>query len=213
MTMQSLPISSVGCDPTRNLETEDDLSTATPPAGHRNSEGDHEFVSETIHFYFAPADRTRIVSITPSEVPTQWLQIIASSTFGNDVKIINNQISLCFKWTLMQPRTKVLLMDINSPFIRSLSEHTHPVVKRLRSPLSIASSRESCSVSSNVISKHFSFCRITTAILMTCGTNNRLVLSHVSIQSTILLKELLPPSAIASVKPCPAVKFPSFRWF
>jgi hypothetical protein len=90
MTTQSFPISSVGGDPTRNLETADDLSTATPPAGYRNADGDHEFVSKTIRFYFAPADRTRIDRITPSDVHTQWLRIIAS-TFGNDVKIINNR--------------------------------------------------------------------------------------------------------------------------
>ena len=89
MTTQSFPISSVGCDPTRNLDVEDDLSIATPPIGYRNSDGDHEFVSKTIRFYFAPEDRTRLDSITPSEIHSQWLRII-STTFGPNVKIINN---------------------------------------------------------------------------------------------------------------------------
>ncbi|KAI2512755.1 hypothetical protein MHU86_1543 [Fragilaria crotonensis] len=89
MTAQSFPISSVGCDPTRNLDVEDDLSTATPPVGYRNSDSDHEMVSKTIRFNFAPVDCSRIDSIDPAEVHTQWLRIITSS-FGNDVKIINN---------------------------------------------------------------------------------------------------------------------------
>ena len=89
MTTQSFPISSVGCDPTCDLEVEDDLSTATPPADLRNPDSDHEFVSKTIRFYFPPCDRTRIDYIAPDEVHTQWLRMIAS-TFGNDVKIINN---------------------------------------------------------------------------------------------------------------------------
>ena len=89
MTMQSFPISSVGCDPTRNPDVEDDLSTATPPVGHRNQDSDHAFMSKTIRFYFAPADRTRLDSMTPSEVHIKWMRII-SSTFGADVKIINN---------------------------------------------------------------------------------------------------------------------------
>ena len=89
MAMQSFPISSVGCDPTRNPDVEDDLSTATPPAGLRKPDNDHEFVSKTIRFYFPPSDRTRIDHLTPDEVHTQWLRIVAS-TFGNDVKIINN---------------------------------------------------------------------------------------------------------------------------
>ena len=89
MTTQSFPISRVGCDPTRNPDVEDDLSIATPPIGYRNSDDDHDFVSKTIRFYFAPEDRTRLDSITPSEVHTQWLRIV-STTFGPDVKIINN---------------------------------------------------------------------------------------------------------------------------
>ena len=78
MTTQSFPISSVGCDPTRNPDVEDDLSVATPPVGHRNPDSDHEFMSKTIRFYFAPADRTRIDSIAPSEVHLKWLRTISS---------------------------------------------------------------------------------------------------------------------------------------
>ena len=89
MTTQSFPNSNVGCDPTGNPDAEDELSTATPPVGYRNSDGDHEFVSKTIRFYFPPTDRARIDCINPVEVHTQWLRLIAS-TFGNDVKIINN---------------------------------------------------------------------------------------------------------------------------
>jgi hypothetical protein len=89
MTTQSFPISSVGCDPTRNPDVEDELSTATPPVGYRNPDNDYEFVSKTIRFNFAPTDRTRIDSIDPASVHIQWLRIIAS-TFGNDVKVINN---------------------------------------------------------------------------------------------------------------------------
>ena len=89
MTAQSFPISSVGCDPTRNLDVEDDLSTVTPPIGHRNFEDDNEFVSKTIRFNFAPDDRTRIDSVDPAEVHTQWMRIV-SSAFGSDIKIINN---------------------------------------------------------------------------------------------------------------------------
>ena len=89
MTTQSFPISSVGCDPTRNPDVEDDFSTATPPVGYRNPDNDYEFVSKTIRFNFAPTDRTRIDSIDPASVHIQWLRIIAS-TFGNDVKVINN---------------------------------------------------------------------------------------------------------------------------
>ena len=89
MTMQSFPISSVGCDPARTFEAEDDLSTSTPPSGHRNCEEDHEFVSKTIRFYFAPTDRTRLDSTSPADVHTKWLRMI-TSTFGTEVKIINN---------------------------------------------------------------------------------------------------------------------------
>ena len=89
MTMQSFPISSVGCDPARTFEVEDDLSTSTPPSGHRNCEEDHEFVSKTIRFYFAPTDRTRLDSTSPADVHTKWLRMI-TSTFGTEVKIINN---------------------------------------------------------------------------------------------------------------------------
>ena len=89
MTTQSFTISSVGCDPTRNPDVEDDLSVATPPVGHRNPDSDHEFISKTIRFYFAPADGTRIDSIAPSEVHLKWLRTI-STTFGTDVKFINN---------------------------------------------------------------------------------------------------------------------------
>jgi hypothetical protein len=89
MTTQSFPIASVGCDPTRNFDVEDNLSTATTPVGYRNCNSDHEFVSKPIRFNFAPADRNRIDSINPVNVYTRWLRIIAS-TFGSDVKIINN---------------------------------------------------------------------------------------------------------------------------
>jgi hypothetical protein len=89
MTAQSFSISSVNRDPTRNPDLEDDLSTATPLVGYRNSDSDHEMVSKTIRFNFAPVDSSRIDSIDPAEVHTQWLRIIASS-FGNDVKIISN---------------------------------------------------------------------------------------------------------------------------
>jgi hypothetical protein len=90
MTTQSFPISSVGCDPTRNSDVEDDLSTATPPVGYRNPDNDHDFVTKTIRFYFAPADRSRLDSIAPAEVHSKWLRII-SSAFGSDVKVINNK--------------------------------------------------------------------------------------------------------------------------
>jgi hypothetical protein len=89
MTTQFFSISSIGCDPTRISEVEDDLSTATPPMGYKNSDSDHAFVSKTIRFYFAPADRTRLDSIAPSEVHTKWLRIILTA-FGAHVKIINN---------------------------------------------------------------------------------------------------------------------------
>ena len=89
MTTQSFPISDVGCDPTRNPDMDDDLSIATPPIGYRNSNIDHEFVSKTVRFYFAPSDRTRLDSIAPADVHIQWMRCI-SSAFGDDVKIINN---------------------------------------------------------------------------------------------------------------------------
>ena len=89
MTTQSFPISDVGCDPTRNPDMDDDLSIATPPIGYRNSNIDHEFVSKTVRFYFAPSDRTRLDSIAPADIHIQWMRYI-SSAFGDDVKIINN---------------------------------------------------------------------------------------------------------------------------
>ncbi|KAI2499826.1 hypothetical protein MHU86_14643 [Fragilaria crotonensis] len=85
----SIPIPSVECDPTRKDNIEDDLSTATPPIGHRNSADDHEFVSKTIRFFFAPGDSTRIDRIDPTEVHTTWMRHVQSA-FGDDVKIINN---------------------------------------------------------------------------------------------------------------------------
>jgi hypothetical protein len=111
MTTQSLPISNVSWVPTGNPDAEDDLSTATPPVGYRNSDGDHEFVSKTIRFYFPPTDRARIDCINPVDVHTQWLRLIAS-TFGNDVKIINNR------------NKQVLHVDLNAKAEKSNS-HGH----------------------------------------------------------------------------------------
>ena len=87
--MQSIPISSVGRDPALSPDMEDDMSTATPPIGYRISENDQEFISKTLRFYFPPTDRTRLDRIDPSVIHTQWMRIIQSS-FGADVKIINN---------------------------------------------------------------------------------------------------------------------------
>lgn len=132
MTTQPFPIPSVGCDPAHNLEVEDDLSTATPPAGLRNPDDDHKFVSETIRFYFPPADRIHSNCITPDEVHTQWLRII-SSTFGNDAKIINNlNKPVLHVETKTSPRPKVTHIVISSSFIRSLSAQTHQAIKRSR---------------------------------------------------------------------------------
>ena len=89
MTMQSVPISSVGRNPTTEIDTDDLSSVATPPIGYRTSSEDQEFVSKTIRFSFAPSDRSRINSIHPSEVHTQWIKLIHSA-FGDDVKIISN---------------------------------------------------------------------------------------------------------------------------
>jgi hypothetical protein len=75
MTTQSFPISSVGCDPTRDPDVKDDLSTATPPIGFCNSDGDCEFISETIRLYFVPADHTRIDCLAPTNAHTQWKNI------------------------------------------------------------------------------------------------------------------------------------------
>jgi hypothetical protein len=89
MTIPSVPIFSVGCDPTRNEAMEDDLSTSTPPISHRNSDDDHELVSKTIRFFFAPADYTRIDTTHPTVIHTQWIKNIQSA-FGDDVKFLNN---------------------------------------------------------------------------------------------------------------------------
>jgi hypothetical protein len=70
MTMQSVPISSIGRDPTTEIDTDDVSSVATPPIGYRNLSEDQEFVSKTIRFSFAPTDRSRIDSINPLEVHT-----------------------------------------------------------------------------------------------------------------------------------------------
>jgi hypothetical protein len=84
---------------------EDDLSIATPPVGCRNSDNDHELLSKTIRFNFAPVDRTRIDSVDPSAVHIQWLRIIASA-FGNDVKIINNYNKIVSNITNQTQTTK-----------------------------------------------------------------------------------------------------------
>ena len=89
MTMQSVPISSEGPDPTMDINTEDASSVDTPPIGYRNSEEDQSFVSQTIRFYFAPYDQSRIDRIHPSEVHAQWIRTIQSA-YGDDIKIINN---------------------------------------------------------------------------------------------------------------------------
>ena len=89
MTIQSVPISCVGCDPTRHEAMEDNLSTSTPPISHRYVDDDHEFVSKTIRFVFAPADYTRIDSTDPSDIHTQWIKSIQSA-FGDNIKFLNN---------------------------------------------------------------------------------------------------------------------------
>ncbi len=89
MTMQSVPISSDGPDPTMDIDTKDVSSVDTPPFGYRNSEEDQSFVSKRIRFYFAPYDHSRIDRIHPSEVHAQWIRIIQSA-YGDDIKIINN---------------------------------------------------------------------------------------------------------------------------
>jgi hypothetical protein len=68
---------------------EDDLSTSTQPISHRYVDDDHEFVSKTIRFVFAPADYTRIDSTDPSDIHTQWIKSIQSAV-GDDIKFFNN---------------------------------------------------------------------------------------------------------------------------
>ena len=89
MTMQSVPISNVGRDPTKEIDTDDVSSVATPPIGYRNSSEDQEFVSKTIRFYFAPYDRSRIDRVHPTDVHVQWIRLIQAA-YGEDVKFINN---------------------------------------------------------------------------------------------------------------------------
>ncbi len=146
MTAQSFPISSVGRDPTRNLDVEDDLSTATPLVGYRNSDSDHEMVSKTIRFNFAPVDSSRIDSIDPADVHTQWLRIIASS-FGNDVKIISNHnkpVSNISNHTMTANRLS------HERFIRSQQEP----IQRLLSLSFIVSLSVSRLANSSVIPRH-----------------------------------------------------------
>ncbi len=87
--MQSDSISSVGRDPTTEIDTDDASSVATPPIGYRNSPEDHAFISKTIRLHFAPSDQSRIDRTHPSEIHTEWIRIIKTA-FGDDVKIINN---------------------------------------------------------------------------------------------------------------------------
>jgi hypothetical protein len=91
MTTQSFSISTVGCDPTRNLDVEDDLSIATPPAGYRNNDDDHAFVSKTIRFNFAPVDHTRLDSIDPVDLHTQWLRQTERRTIYRSARSPNSQ--------------------------------------------------------------------------------------------------------------------------
>ena len=87
--MQSVPISSVGRDPTMEIDTDDVSSVATPPIGYRNSSEDQEFLSKTICFYFTPYDRSSINRVHPTDVHVQWIRLIQGA-FGDDVKFINN---------------------------------------------------------------------------------------------------------------------------
>jgi hypothetical protein len=90
MTTHSVPISSDGRDPTIEVDADKASSVATPTIGHRNSSKDQTFVSKTIHFYFAPSDRGDINCTHPTEVHTQWIHLIQTAFFGDDIKIINN---------------------------------------------------------------------------------------------------------------------------
>ena len=218
--MQSFPISSVGCDPTRNPDVEDDLSTATPPVGHRNQDSDHAFMSKTIPFYFAPADRTRLDSMTPSEVHIKWMRIL-SSTFGADVKIINNN------------NKPVLNIDMNATAAKGTShEHQFKVHQKPMGFTPSGNSKTAVTIVHRILTRvplgqlkrHSEAFQLLTEHKCYLkehmwdehelnGTSNKSDLSRVSTPSSIHPKESSHPSAPASVKPNQKPKCQSSKWY
>jgi hypothetical protein len=61
--MQSVPISSVGRDPTTDIDADNVSSVATPPIGHQNSSDDQEFVSKTIRSFLHHQTRARLIGL------------------------------------------------------------------------------------------------------------------------------------------------------